>query len=76
VVDALPNGRCMECMTIVDDFTKKVVDIVIDHGILGLYVVRVLDHVARFWGYTKALRTDQRLERWARGPEPMVCPRN
>ncbi|VVE51429.1 transposase [Pandoraea horticolens] len=40
VMDTLANGRRLKCLTIVDDFTKEVVDIVIDHGISGLYVAR------------------------------------
>ena len=72
VMDALSNGRRLKCLTIVDDFTKEAVDIVVDHGISGLYVARVLDHAARFRGYPKALRTDQgpeftsrALDQWA-----------
>ncbi|BCN10307.1 hypothetical protein RPSD_21920 [Ralstonia solanacearum] len=37
VMDALSNGRRLKCLTIVDDFTKEAVDIVVDHGISGLY---------------------------------------
>ncbi len=58
VMDALSNGRRLKCLTIVDDFTKEAVDIVVDHGISGLYVARALDRAARFRGYPKALRTD------------------
>ncbi|GCB05583.1 transposase [Ralstonia sp. SET104] len=72
VMDALSNGRRLKCLTIVDDFTKESVDIVVDHGISGLYVARALDHAARFRGYPKALRTDQgpeftsrALDQWA-----------
>jgi putative transposase len=59
VMDALSNGRRLKCLTIVDDFTKESIDIVVDHGISGLYVARVLDQAARFRGYPKAIRTDQ-----------------
>lgn len=72
VMDALSNGRRLKCLTIVDDFTKEAVDIVVDHGISGLYVARALDRAARFRGYPKALRTDQgpeftsrALDQWA-----------
>jgi len=72
VMDALSNGRRLKCLTIVDDFTKEAVEIVVDHGISGRYVTRVLDRVARFRGYPKALRTDQgpeftsrALDQWA-----------
>ncbi len=40
VMDALSNGRRVKCLTVVDDFTKEAVDIVVDHGISGLYVAR------------------------------------
>ncbi len=43
VMDALSNGRRVKCLTVVDDFTKEAVDIVVDHGISGLYVARALD---------------------------------
>ncbi|WP_086004950.1 IS3 family transposase [Ralstonia solanacearum] len=72
VMDALSNGRRLKCLTIVDDFTKEAVDIVVEHSISGLYVARALDHAARFRGYPKALRTDQgpeftsrALDQWA-----------
>lgn len=62
----------MKCLTVVDDFTKEAVDIVVDHGISGLYVARALDRAARFRGYPKAVRTDQgpeftsrALDQWA-----------
>jgi putative transposase len=59
VMDALSNSRRLKCLTIVDDFTKESVDIIVDHGISGLYVARALDRAARFRGYPKAVRTDQ-----------------
>ncbi|MFA8373075.1 DDE-type integrase/transposase/recombinase, partial [Burkholderia thailandensis] len=72
VMDALSNGRRVKCLTVVDDFTKEAVDIVVDHGISGLYVARALDRAARFRGYPKAVRTDQgpeftsrALDQWA-----------
>ncbi|WP_144408683.1 IS3-like element IS407 family transposase [Burkholderia mallei] len=72
VMDALSNGRRVKCLTVVDDFTKEAVDIVVDHGISGLYVARALDRAARFRGYPKAVRTVQgpeftsrALDQWA-----------
>jgi putative transposase len=58
VSDALSNGRRLKCLTIADDFTRECPDIVVDHGISGAYVVRVLDRIARFRGYPRAVRTD------------------
>lgn len=72
VSDALAGGRRLKCLTIVDDFTKEALDIVVDHGIGGEYVVRVLDQIARFRGAPQAIRTDQgpeftgrALDQWA-----------
>ena len=58
VSDALANGRRIKCLTIVDDFTRECVDIAVDHGISGAYVVRLLDQAACFRGYPRAVRTD------------------
>ncbi len=59
VSDALETGRRLKCLTIVDDFTKECVDIVVDHGIGGEYVTHVLDRIARFRGLPRSVRTDQ-----------------
>ena len=72
VMDALDNGRRLKCLTIVDDFTKESIDIVVDHSIPGLYVTRVLDQAIAFRGCPRAIRTDQgpeftgrALDQWA-----------
>lgn len=72
VMDALDNGRRLKCLTIVDDFTKESVDIVVDHSIPGQYVTRVLDQAIVFRGCPRAIRTDQgpeftgrALDQWA-----------
>jgi len=72
VSDALAGGRRIKALTIVDDFTKESVDIVVDHGISGHYVTRVLDQAVRFRGVPDAIRTDQgpeftgrALDQWA-----------
>ncbi|SHE31451.1 putative transposase [Thermomonas hydrothermalis] len=58
VSDALANGRRLKCLTVADDFTHECVNITVDHGISGAYVVRALDQAARFRGYPRAVRTD------------------
>jgi putative transposase len=70
VMDALDNGRRLKCLTIVDDFTKESIDIVVDHSIPGL--TRVLDQAITFRGCPRAVRTDQgpeftgrALDQWA-----------
>ncbi|QBM99126.1 hypothetical protein CKAES1M_04120 [Pseudomonas aeruginosa] len=59
VFDALSTGRRIKCLTVVDDFTKESVGILVEHGISGFRVTRALDEMARFRGYPKAIRTDQ-----------------
>ena len=51
VMDALANGRRIKCLTVVDDFSRECVDIAVDHGMGGEYVVRLLDRAAQFRGY-------------------------
>jgi len=58
VMDALANGRRIKCLTVVDDFSRECVDIAVDHGMGGQYVVRLLDQAAQFRGYPRAIRTD------------------
>ena len=45
VFDALSTGRRIKCLTVVDDFTKEVVGILVDHGISGFRVTRALDEM-------------------------------
>jgi putative transposase len=59
-------------LTIIDDFSKESVDIVVDHGISSQYVTRVVDTLARFRPLPQTLRTDQSpeftgraLDQWA-----------
>lgn len=58
VSDALANARRLKCLTVADDFTHECVDITVDHGMGGAYVIRVLDQAACFRGYPRAVRTD------------------
>ena len=53
VGDCLANGRRIKCLTISDDFSHECVDIGVDHGIGGQYVVRVLEQAGRFRGYLR-----------------------
>jgi putative transposase len=59
VSDALANGRWIKCLTIADDFTHESIDTVVDHGINGAYVIRVLDQAACVRGYSRAVVTVQ-----------------
>lgn len=58
VSDALASSRRIKCLTVADDFTHESVDIAVDHGMGGAYVVRLLDQAACFRGYPRAVRTD------------------
>ncbi len=58
VSDSLVNGRRLKCLTVADDFSHEAVDIAVDFGMGGAYVVRILDQAARFKGYPSAVRTD------------------
>lgn len=72
VMDALADGRRLKTLTIVDDFTKESIDIVVDRSIPGEYVTRVLEQAVRFRCAPRAIRTDQgpeftgkALDQWA-----------
>lgn len=72
VMDALEHGRRLKCLTIVDDFTKEAIDIVVDHGISGQHVTRILDQAGQFRQLPRVIRTDQgpeftgkALDQWA-----------
>lgn len=58
VSDSLANGRRLKCLTVADDFSHECVLIHVDYGISGQYVTRLLDQMAMFRGYPKAIRTD------------------
>jgi putative transposase len=58
VSDSLSGGRRLKYLTVADDFSHESVDIVVDFGISGEYVTRVLDRAALFRGYPQAIRTD------------------
>ena len=58
VSDSLSGGRRLKYLTVADDFSHESVDIVMDYGISGQYVTRVLDRAALFRGYPRAVRTD------------------
>ena len=47
VFDALSTGRRIKCVTVLDDFAKETVGILVDHGISGFFrVTRALDGIA------------------------------
>ncbi|HEV7575267.1 MAG TPA: IS3 family transposase [Caldimonas sp.] len=58
VFDELANGRRVKALTVVDDCSKEVVQIVADTSIPALYVTRVLDQVSAERGLPRVIRTD------------------
>jgi transposase InsO family protein len=56
--NSLANGRRFKCLTVADDISHECVDLVVDWGISGLYVTRLLDRAAIFRGYPLAVRTE------------------
>jgi len=56
--DQLADGRRFRCLTIVDDFTRQCLAIVVDSSIGGAGVVRVLERLASERGRPKAITTD------------------
>jgi hypothetical protein len=52
------GDRRLKYLTLADEFIHESVDIVVDYGVSGRYVTRVLDRAALFRGYTQAVRTD------------------
>jgi putative transposase len=59
VSDSLANGRRIKCLTVADDFSHECVELAVDFGMGGEYVVRLLEQAAHFRGYPEAVRTDQ-----------------
>jgi putative transposase len=72
VFDAMSNGKRIKCLTIVDDYSRELVNILVDRGISGHYVARRLSEIGRFRGLPLTILTDQgseftgnALDRWA-----------
>jgi len=68
-MDRLADGRRVKALTIVDDFTKEVIEIALDHGMGGHDVVRLLEDIVCFRGKPAAIRTDQGPEFTSRAPD-------
>lgn len=58
VSDSLANGRRIKCLTVANDISHECLDIAVDWGSSGEYVIRLLDRVAIFHNYPLTLRTD------------------
>jgi putative transposase len=51
VANALVSGRRFRILTLVDDFTRECLGLVVDTSLTGLRVTRELDHIAEIRGY-------------------------
>lgn len=73
VSDALANGRRIKVLSIIDDFSNEAINLAVDFGILGHYVMRILNQAARFGSYPKAIRTDQGPEFTSKALDQWAC---
>jgi len=78
VSDALANGRRIRMMTIVDDYTRLCLGIVVDTSLNGVRVSRELDKLIEEYGKPETILSDNRTEftsnailKWAN--EKKVC---
>jgi transposase InsO family protein len=62
VADTLMSGRRFRILTLVDDFTRECLTLVVDTSLNGLRVARELDRIAELRGY-RNLRHRQRPNR-------------
>ncbi len=74
VSDALFDGRRIRALTLVDNFTREALAIVVDGGIRGEHVVQAVEAVAARRGPPRLIRVDngpefvsKALDRWACG---------
>ena len=59
VFDAMSNGKRIKYLTIVDDYLREAVDILVDRGIFGHYVARRLSEIGRFRGLSLTILAGQ-----------------
>ena len=62
VHDTLYNGRKIRLLTIIDEFTRECIDIVVDTGIGGERVKRELERLIELKGVPKKIRSDNGTE--------------
>jgi putative transposase len=60
VIDTLVSSRRFRILTLVDDFTRKCLGLVVDTSLTGLRVVRELDHIVETRGASSHDREQQR----------------
>jgi putative transposase len=58
VSDALFDGRRIRALTLVDNYTREALAIVVDSGIRGEHVVEAVEAVAAWRGAPRLIRVD------------------
>ena len=62
VADTLDSGRRFRILTLVDDFTRECLGLVVDTSLTGLRVARELDRIAELRGYPGMIVSDNGTE--------------
>ena len=62
VADTLDSGRRFRILTLVDDFTRECLGLVVDTSLTGLRVARELDRIAEVRGYPGMIVSDNGTE--------------
>ena len=62
VADTLVSGRRFRILTLVDDFTRECLTLVVDSSLTGLRVARELDRIAELRGYPGMVVSDNGTE--------------
>lgn len=62
VADTLASGRRFRILTLVDDFTRECLSLVVDTSLTGLRVARELDRIAELRGYPCMIVSDNGTE--------------
>jgi putative transposase len=62
VADTLVSGRRFRILTLVDDFTRECLALVVDNSLTGLRVARELDRIAELRGYPCMIVSDNGTE--------------
>jgi putative transposase len=62
VADTLVSGRCFRVLTLVDDFTRECLGLVVDTSLTGLRVARELDRIAEMRSYPCMVVSDNGTE--------------
>jgi putative transposase len=62
LADTLVSGRRFRILTLVDDFIRECLDLVVDTSLTGSLVARELDRIAELWSYPCMIVSDNGTE--------------